>query len=181
MFMKVSQIIRSLVAVRLRVSVVAAVCMGTALVGSARAQGHGQRHPAGPRGPMIFSRPTPVMPAPRAGLQLSLGGRWWDEGKMMKKFSLRTDQKRRMDEIFETNRGTLQTLYTNYQHEEARLVSLPPGDLQDETRVFAAIDRVAQARTELEKANAHILVQIRQQLDPGQLDQLDKEIANAAR
>jgi hypothetical protein len=51
--------------------------------------------------------------------------------------------------------------------------------LQDETKVFAAIDRVSQARADLEKANVHLLLQIRQQLDPSQLEQLDREIANA--
>jgi Spy/CpxP family protein refolding chaperone len=123
--------------------------------------------------------PPPVAHFPHIGLQLGLGGRWWDEGRTVKKLNLRADQQTRMDEIFEANKPTLVTLYGNLQREEAKLASMPPGDLQDETKVFAAIDRVAQARTDLEKADAHILMQIRQQLDTSQLDALDREIAKA--
>jgi Spy/CpxP family protein refolding chaperone len=123
--------------------------------------------------------PPPPATTPHLGLQLGLGGRWWDESKTIKKLSLRTDQQKRMDDIFEANKPKLLTLYGNLQREETNLASMPPGDLQDETKVFAAIDRVSEARNELEKANVHLLLQIRQQLDPTQLEQLDREIANA--
>jgi Spy/CpxP family protein refolding chaperone len=122
-----------------------------------------------------MSRPQPQ---PRNGLQLGLGGRWWDDHKTVKKLSLRPDQQQRMDNIFETNKPTLITLYFNLQREETHLASLPPADLQDETKVFAAIDRVSQARSDLEKQNAHMLLQIRQQLDPQQLQALDRQIAS---
>jgi Spy/CpxP family protein refolding chaperone len=179
--MSICQTIRSLVAVRARLIVLAAVGFGVLVLAKpAGAQGRPggmMGHRGSPRG---FMAPAPTMTRPpHIGLQLGLGGRWWDDGKIGKKLSLRDDQKRRMDDIFEANKPVLQTLYGNLQREEARLASMPPGDMQDETRVFAAIDRVAQARTELEKANAHTLVQIRQQLDPAQLDQLDREIANS--
>jgi Spy/CpxP family protein refolding chaperone len=123
--------------------------------------------------------PPPVALTPHLGLQLGLGGRWWDEDRTIKKLSLRADQQRRMDNIFAANKKALKTLYENLQHEQTSLASLPSGDLQDETKVFAAIDRVAQARADLEKATAHYLMQIRQQMDPDQLSVLDKEIANA--
>jgi Spy/CpxP family protein refolding chaperone len=119
------------------------------------------------------------MPQYNRGLQLGLGGRWWDDHKTVKKLTLRPDQQQRMDTIFEANKPTLINLYTNLQREQAHLATLPPGDLQDETKVFAAIDRVAQARADLEKENVHILLQIRGQLDPTQLTALDHEIATA--
>jgi hypothetical protein len=121
--------------------------------------------------------PEFARPAPRSGPQLGLAGRWWDDGKTAKKVGLRSDQQRRMDEIFEANKGSLLTLLGNLQREEDRLVSLTPRELQDETKVFAAIDRVAQARAELEKANAHTLLLIRQQMDTSQLAALDHQIA----
>jgi Spy/CpxP family protein refolding chaperone len=113
-----------------------------------------------------------------SGLQLGLGGRWWDDHKTVKKLDLRPDQQHHMDDIFETNKPTLINLYSNLQREETHLASLSPADLQDESKVFAAIDRVSHARSDLEKENAHTLLQIRQQLDPKQLQTLDHEIAS---
>jgi Spy/CpxP family protein refolding chaperone len=183
--MNSSQTIRSLVAARARLLAFAVMLFGLGFFcGSAAAQGGpGGRHGGMrvlPRGGGRAFMPGPtISAAPRIGLQLGLGGRWWDDGKVGKRLTLRDDQRRHMDDIFEANKPTLVTLYTNLQREETRLASLPPGDMQDESKVFAAIDRVAAARTELEKASAHYLVQIRQQMDPAQLDQLDREIASS--
>lgn len=131
----------------------------------------GTRPRMGDRGPAI-NAPVRIEP------QLGPPSRWWDDKSTIKRLNLRSDQQRRMDEIFEGNKQNLATLYTNLQREETRLVSLPPADLQDETKVFAAIDRVAQARADLEKARAHTLLQIRQQMDPAQLNELDREMAS---
>jgi len=111
------------------------------------------------------------------GLQLGLGGRWWDDHKVVKKLNLSPSQQQRMDSIFEANRPTLVTLYSNFLHQQELLASIPPGDLQDEAKVFAAIDRVAQARSDLEKENVHMLLQVRQELAPEQLQRLDEQIA----
>ena len=116
---------------------------------------------------------------PRMGLQLGLGGRWWDDHHTAHKLNLSSDQQQRMDNIFETNKPTLVNLYTNLQHEELNLASLSPSDLKDESKVFAAIDRVSHASSDLEKENAHMLLQIRQQLNPDQIQALDHEIASA--
>ena len=116
---------------------------------------------------------------PRMGLQLGLSGRWWDDHHTVRKLNLDPDQQHRMDAIFEANKPTLITLYSNLQREQINLANLPHADLQDETKVFAAIDRVSQARADLEKESAHILLQIRQQLDAQQLDTLDRQIANS--
>jgi Spy/CpxP family protein refolding chaperone len=124
------------------------------------------------------SMPEARSAQPRMGLQLGLGGRWWDDHHTAHKLNLSSDQQHRMDNIFETNKPTLAALYTNLQHEELNLASLSPSDLRDESKVFAAIDRVSHASSDLEKQNAHILLQIRQQLDPTQLQSLDTEIAS---
>ena len=131
-----------------------------------------------PNGHATFGRPSADSRSqPRMGLQLGLGGRWWDDHGTARKLSLNTEQQRRMDTIFEANKPALLNLYTNLQHEELNLANLSHADLQDETKVFAAIDRVSHARSDLEKENAHILLQIRQQLDPQQLQALDEQIS----
>jgi Spy/CpxP family protein refolding chaperone len=152
--------------------------MGTGTPGGM--MGERGMHSAGPGNPGHFERPGfDSRGQPRMGLQLGLGGRWWDDHGTAKKLNLNSDQQRHMDTIFEANKPTLINLYTNLQREELNLAGLSRTDLQDETKVFAAIDRVSQARTDLEKENAHILLQIRQQLDPQQLDTLDRQIASS--
>ncbi|MGA8939455.1 MAG: hypothetical protein WB439_09850 [Acidobacteriaceae bacterium] len=133
----------------------------------------------GRRGEMGSGRFSGSRAQPRMGLQLGLGGRWWDDHHTAHKLSLSSDQQHRMDNIFEASRPTLTTLYTNYQREEINLASLSPADLKDENKVFAAIDRVSHARSDLEKEDAHVLLQVRQQLDPQQLEALDHQIASS--
>jgi len=111
--------------------------------------------------------------------QITLGGRWWDDKKTVKSLNLRSEQQQRMDGIFEANRGSLVSLDENLQREQERFVSMPREDLQDETKVFAAIDRIAQARADLEKAKFHVLLQIRKEMDPQQVAALDRQIANS--
>jgi Spy/CpxP family protein refolding chaperone len=141
----------------------------------------GERNPemrsTGPRG---FGRSNADSRSQsRMGLQLGLGGRWWDDHGTARKLRLNSDQQTRMDGIFEANRPALTNLYTNLQHEELNLAGLSHADLQDESKVFAAIDRVSHARSDLEKQYAHTLLQLRQQLDPQQLDALDHQIASS--
>ena len=116
--------------------------------------------------------------APHNAPVLGPPGRWWDDKKMARNLSLRYDQQKKMDDIFESGKGNLVQLYTDLQREEARLGTMSSSDLSDETKVFAAIDRVTQARADVAKANAHILLQIRGQLDASQLAALDREIAS---
>jgi Spy/CpxP family protein refolding chaperone len=121
--------------------------------------------------PTIHTRTEPL---------LSLNGRWWDNQKNAQLFRLKTEQVQHMDAVIEANKDTLLTLYSNLQHEQQHFVDMPREDLRDETKVFAQIDRIAQARAELEKANFHTLIQIRAQLTPDQLFALDKLIADVS-
>jgi len=119
-----------------------------------------------------------TVPVPRHGPQLGPPGRWWDDKRTVRALGLRSDQQRKMDDIFNANKGQLENLLGNLQREEQRLSSLNREDLQDENKVFAAIDRVTVARAELEKASAHVLLLIRKEMDGGQLAALDRETAN---
>ncbi len=126
--------------------------------------------------------PPPTARGPvRTTPMLGLPGRWWDDNKVARRLKLRSGQRQRMDDVFEANKATLVTLLNNLQHEENNLNSLSSRDQQDENKVFAAIDRVSQARAELEKATTHVMLQIRQQMDTPQLAELDREIADQSR
>jgi Spy/CpxP family protein refolding chaperone len=125
----------------------------------------GRRGPGGPGGPG------------RPGGHLHLGppGRWWDDPEFVKRLGLSDEQQRKMDEIFNTNRLKLIDLFAAVQKEEAIMEPLVSADPPDEGKLVAQIDRVAQARAELEKANARMLLGIRGQLNHEQWLKLKTE------
>ncbi len=112
--------------------------------------------------------------AMRGGLQLGPPGRWWDEKHFAKDLKLRSDQQHRMDSIFESNRSSLLHRLQDLEAEQSRMETLTHAKTLDEVALFAQIDRVAQARAELEKANTHYLLQIRNEMDPDQLSRLEQ-------
>ncbi len=109
----------------------------------------------------------------RGGLQLGPPGRWWDDKLFAKDLKLRSDQQRRMDGIFESNRSVLLKRFEDYQTEQSKLETLTHARIPDEGALYVQIDRVAQARAELEKANAHYLLQLRNEMDQGQISSLE--------
>ncbi len=106
-------------------------------------------------------------------------GRWWDNPQLAKDINLQADQKQKMDDIFQQNRLKLIDLHASLQKEEATLEPLIGADAPDETKILAQIDRIAQARAELEKSNARMLLAMRQVLTAEQWTKL--KAARAAR
>jgi periplasmic protein CpxP/Spy len=128
---------------------------------------------APPPPPMQSNRP----PMERAfhdhgGLGHEGMGRWWDNPQVAKDLNLGADQKQKMDDIFQQSRLKLIDLHASLQKEEATLEPLINADAPDETRILAQIDKVAQARAELEKSNARMLLAIRQVLTADQWTKL---------
>ena len=145
----------------------------------------GPQFPGGPNpsGPCSGS-PPPQQPGqqgqspegpPRSGLQLGPPGqRWWDDKSYVKSQKLRPEQQTRMDAIFEQNRAALLSHFEGVQQAEAQMEQLSNSPAPDEAALFAQIDRVAQPRAELEKANTHMLLQIRKEMDADQIKRLEK-------
>ncbi len=106
-------------------------------------------------------------------------GRWWNDPKAIEKFKLSETQRKAMDDIYQQHRVTLVDLHATLEKAELALEPLIRSDVPDEGKILAQIDHVAQARAELEKANARMLLGIRKQLTPEQWKQL--EAARAAR
>jgi hypothetical protein len=109
----------------------------------------------------------------RGGLQLGPPGRWWDDKHFVKTLHLRPEQKKRMDDLFDENRATLVSRYQALQQEESKMEVLSRAQTLEESVLFAQIGRVAQARAELEKANTHLLLQVRKEMDADQITHLD--------
>jgi len=108
------------------------------------------------------------------GFQLGPPGRWWNDDVFARSLGLDPGQQRRMDDIFKANKAQLVSLYKGLRREEAQLDKLSRARTLDETQIDAQIDRVAQARAELEKSNAHMLLEIRKQMTPEQTARLDE-------
>lgn len=109
----------------------------------------------------------------RGGLQLGPPGRWWDDKKFAKSLGLDNNQQHRMDDVFNSSKPGLVKLYRSLQKEESQLEKLTRARSPEETQIFAQIDRVTQARGELEKASAHMLLSIRKEMTDEQVARLD--------
>jgi len=111
----------------------------------------------------------------RAGLQFGPPGqKWWDDKSFAKNLKLRPEQQSRMDSIFEQNRNALLSHLQTLQQAESQMEEVSRSPSPDETALFAQIDRVAQARADLEKANTHMLLQLRKEMDADQINRLEK-------
>ena len=113
------------------------------------------------------------MPSIRSGPQIAIPGRFWNDSSTARTLHLRPEQQHRMDQVFEANRSTLQSLFLNLQREEAKLSAISPKNTSDQTKVFSAIDRVAQARADLEKEKSQLAQALRKEMDPEQVQQLN--------
>jgi len=109
----------------------------------------------------------------RGGLQLGPPGRWWDDHSFAKGLGLRSDQKSRMDDIFNANKSAIFSSYQSLVAAESDLEKFTRQANPAEADIFAAIDRAAAARASLEKANAHMLLAIRHEMTDEQLKRLD--------
>lgn len=127
----------------------------------------GSHTPAGSGSPSSPERKT-------SGLQLAPTGRWWDNSAFAKGLGLDSKQQHRMDDVFSANRDNLLKLYKNLQGEESSLAKTIRVKDLDEGQIFQQIDRVTGARGELEKANVHMLLQIRKEMTPEQAARLDE-------
>src|ERR1019366_7262044 len=103
-------------------------------------------------------------------------GRWWNNPEMVQKLTLTADQQKKMDDIFQQNRLRLIDLNANTQREEITMEPLMAADTPDEPKILAQIDKIAQARAELEKANARFLLGIRRILTQEQWQKLRAEM-----
>lgn len=95
-------------------------------------------------------------------------GRWWNNPEFAQKLGLTADQQKRMEAVFEQARPNLMDLSANVRSQETGLEPLLGVDQPDEGKILAQIDHVAQARAELEKANARMLLGLRRVLTPDQ-------------
>jgi len=120
-------------------------------------------------------------PQPGRGSMERGMGRWWKNPEMVEKLGVTADQQKKMDDIFQQHRLKLIDLTASVEREEVILEPMMQADQPDEARIVAQIDKVAQARAELEKANARMLLGIRRVLTPDQWKKLQAEAPRPGR
>lgn len=143
---------------------------GVLLAGTALAQGPG----GGPG--MGFADHRPPMERSFGGQ--GDHGRWWNNPKVAERLKLSDAQRKAMDDTLQAHREKLVDLHANLQKAELEMEPLMRADQPNEGAILAQIDKVAQSRAELEKANARFLLAIRSKLTPDQWKQLEAERAN---
>jgi hypothetical protein len=92
----------------------------------------------------------------------------------VERLKLTDDQRKQFDQILLQHRETLIDLHANLSKAELALEPLVRDDQPNESAILAQIDKVAQVRAELEKANARYLLALRSKLSPEQWKQVQE-------
>jgi Spy/CpxP family protein refolding chaperone len=156
-------------AVRLGLAMGCVLLAGTAM---AQGPGAGMGMGMGPGGGQGFGDHRPPMEK-AFGMQGS-AGRWWNNPRIVEQLKLTDEQRKAMDAILLDHREKLVDLRGSVEKAELEMEPLMRDDQPNEARILAQIDRVAQARAELEKANARFLLAIRGKLTPEQWKQVQE-------
>jgi len=147
---------------------------GVLLAGTAFAQGPGGGGPG-----MGFGEHRP--PMERSFGAQGEHGRWWNNPRVVERLKLTDAQRKAMDDTLQQHRETLVDLRGTLEKAELELEPMMKEDQPNESQILAQIDKVAQARAELEKANARFLLAIRSKLTPEQWKQMEADRANRPR
>ena len=111
----------------------------------------------------------------RSGIRIGPPGIWWHNPDLIQKLTLTPDQQKRMDDILQQSRLQLIDLRANLEKQELLMEPMLAANPPDTNKILAQIDHTAQARAELEKANAKMLLGIRNVLTPDQWTKLQTE------
>ena len=93
-----------------------------------------------------------------------LGGAWWTNADFAARIGLTDDQKAKLQRAFDNHRQNLAANSEALNKEEAQLAKLLEAETLDRNAVLAQIDRVVQARSELERTNAAMTLEMREAL-----------------
>jgi len=111
----------------------------------------------------------------RSGFRIGPPGIWWHNPDLVQKLILTADQQKRMDDILQQNRTQLMDLRTNLEKQEMLIEPMLAVDQPDTNKILSQVDVAVQARAELEKATARMLLSIRNVLTPDQWSKLQTE------
>jgi Spy/CpxP family protein refolding chaperone len=138
-----------------------------ATVAAAGAQGFGGGQGAGTG--RMMNRP----PMERAFGSMGAGNKgWWNNPGIIERLKLTDEQRKGMDAILLQHREKLIDLRANLEKAELAMQPLMGADTPNDAAITAQIDKVVQARADLERANARFLLAIRDKLNADQWKQI---------
>jgi Spy/CpxP family protein refolding chaperone len=105
-------------------------------------------------------------------------GRWWNNPKIAARLKLTDEQRKAFDGVLLEHREKLIDLRASLERAELEMEPLMDNDQPNEAKILSQIDKVAQARADLEKANARFLLAIRSKLSPEQWKLLEADRAS---
>jgi len=100
---------------------------------------------------------------------------WWTDTALMTRLGLSDVQKARIENIFQTHRQDLMTSKDALEREEVQLSKLLAADTIDRPSVLTQINKVIQARSDMERVNATMTLEMREQLTRAQWTQLQAQ------
>jgi len=106
---------------------------------------------------------------------------WWNNPRIAEQLKLTDDQRKAMDAIMLEHREKLIDLRANLQKAELAMEPLMSADTPNDSAITAQIDKVVQARGDLERANARFLLAIRDKLTSDQWKQVQAFRAGGGR
>jgi Spy/CpxP family protein refolding chaperone len=105
-------------------------------------------------------------------LDVQAGGAWWTDARIIERLGLSDDQKAKIERAFENHRLTLISNRSALEKEETQLTQMINTERLDRNAVSAQILRVVSARGEMERTNAAMMLEMREQLTMAQWTQL---------
>jgi len=109
------------------------------------------------------------------------GAAWWTNTALVRRLGITEDQKKKIEAIFEQNRPMLVQTKDELEKQEAALARMLEADPMESTKAISAqIDRVIQARGNMERTNSGMTLEMRQILTRAQWVQLQMELPQGA-
>jgi Spy/CpxP family protein refolding chaperone len=111
----------------------------------------------------------------RSSFRILPPGTWWKNPDLIQKLTLTPDQQKRMDDILQQSRIQLVHIKASLEEQQILLEPMLDANPPDSAKALAQIGRIADTRAELEKANAKMLLGIREVLTPDQWTKIQAE------
>jgi len=121
-----------------------------------------------------YDSPNASQDNQRVVVRTQVSGAWWTNAALLQRLALTDDQKMKIERTFENHRMAIVSTTSQLEKEETQLDRLLAAEPTDRNAVFTQIDRVIQARSEMERESALMTFEMREHLTRAQWLQLPR-------